>query len=243
MKYKTISLILCAVTAVTSAAELTIFAAASTTDVMKELAAGFKEADSSEIRFNFSSSGALARQIDAGAPADVFISANSRWMDWLADRNRIDKASRFDMASNKLVMIAPKDSGLSFDGQIPGRMAVGDFRSVPSGMYAREALAHMGWLETLQPSLVPATNARTVLMYVERGEVEAGIVYVTDARASAKIEIVGTFPFESHSSIIYPAASCSKNEESRRFIEFLKTDDAKLLLKTFGFSEPPNSND
>ena len=226
-----------------ASADLTVFAAASTSDVLKEIAMKYKKSGGTDIYFNFASSGALARQIDAGAPADIYISANAKWMDWLDKKGRIDKASRFDMASNQLVMIAPEGSHLSFDENIPGRLAVGDFKSTPAGMYAKEALEYMEWLQTLKPQLVTGSSARTVLMYVERGEVAAGIVYVTDALASTNIEIVGTFPFESHSSIVYPAASCSKNEESRRFIDFLKTDDAKRLLKKFGFSEPPNSND
>lgn len=240
MKYRTVSLILGIFAAAASAtAELTVFAAASTTDVMKELAARFKESGSEEIQFNVASSGALARQIDAGAPADIFISANRKWMDWLEEKNMIAKVSRFNMASNRLVMIAPKGSHLSFDGNIPGRLAAGDFKSVPAGMYAREALDHLGWLDALKSKLVMGSNVRTVLMYVERGEVAAGIVYTTDALASTKIEIVGTFPADAHSPIVYPAAACSEKKEALRFLEFLKTDDAKTVLQNFGFSERP----
>jgi len=219
-------------------AELTVFAAASTTEVMKELAEVFKVETGEVIRFNFASSGALARQIDAGAPADLFVSANVKWMDWLEGRSAINSPTRFNLAANTLVMVAPLDSTLSFNGQIEGRLAVGDFKSVPAGMYAKEALSHMGWLDGLRPRLVMASNVRTALMYVERGEVAAGIVYATDAMASDKVSVVGTFPLESHSPMVYQAAACSKKPAVSQFLEFLKTDQVKSILKKHGFTEP-----
>lgn len=216
-------------------AELTVFAAASTTDAMEELASKFEENGGEKIRFNFASSGTLARQIEAGAPADVFVSANAQWMDYLEAKNAIDKTSRFNAMSNSLVLIAPLGSTLAFDGKIPGRLAVGDFNSVPAGMYAREALGQKGWLDALRPKLVMGSNVRTVLMYVERGEVSAGIVYATDAIRSEKVEIVGTFPEESHSPIVYPVAACTGKPETAAFLAFLKSPEAKAILKSNGF--------
>lgn len=219
----------------TTSAQLTVFAASSTTEVMKEIGESFTQATAKKIHFNFASSGMLARQIEAGAPADIFICANILWMDHLEKRDAILPSSRFTLAKNTLVFIAPKGSQLAFDGTIPGRMAVGEFKSVPVGMYTQEALEHMGWLDALKPKLVMSSNARTVLMYVERGETTAGVVYATDARASKKVVVVGTFPEASHSPILYPAAACSEKETARAFIKFLQSPKAKAILTQHGF--------
>ncbi len=219
-------------------AKLTVFAAASLTDAMKELAGVYEENTDGSILFNFASSGTLARQIDAGAPVDLFISANKKWMDWLEEKGAIQNSSRFNLAANSLVLIAPPGSSLTFDGNFSGRVAVGDFKSVPAGMYAKEALTYMGWFEAVQPNLVMGSNVRTVLMYVERGEVSAGIVYASDAKASGKVPIIGTFPPASHSPIIYPAAACSEKESALAFLEFLKTDTAEAILLKHGFIAP-----
>ncbi|MDF7800562.1 molybdate ABC transporter substrate-binding protein [Pontiellaceae bacterium B1224] len=220
-----------------SSADLAVFAAASTTDAMTELAAAFKADDGDSVQFNFASSGALARQIDSGAPADVFVSANTKWMDWLEEKSVLQKGSRFNLAANTLVLIAPPGSPLKFDGQVDGRVAVGDFKSVPAGLYAQEALDYMGWLNDWKPKLVMASNVRTALLYVQRGEVAAGIVYATDAKA-AGLPVVGTFPAESHSPIVYPVAAVSKNKTALKFLEFLRTDMAKVILKKHGFTAP-----
>ncbi len=215
-------------------AALSVFAAASTTDAMKELAAGFEEAGGEKIRFNFASSGALARQIDAGAPADIYISANTKWMNWLEQKGVTQKTTRFNLAANTLVLAAPHGSALRFDGKLTGRVATGDVKSVPAGMYAQEALEYMGWLSDWRPNLVMASNVRTALLYVQRGEVAAGIVYATDAKA-AGLPVVGTFPAESHSPILYPAAACSNKDSAARFLAFLQSDAAKAILKKHGF--------
>ncbi|VGO16026.1 Molybdate-binding periplasmic protein [Pontiella desulfatans] len=223
-------------------ADFTVFAAASTTDVLKELAASHKEQGGEPVRFNFASSGALARQIDAGAPADLFVSANAKWMDWLETQSACRKETRFDLAANSLVMVAPPGSSLAFDGTISGRVAVGDFKSVPAGMYAKEALEHLGWLETWRPNLVPTSSVRTALLYVQRGEVAAGIVYATDAQAAGHLEVVGTFPAEAHSPIVYPVAAISGNKAALQFLDFLKTAKAKAILKKHGFADPEKTN-
>lgn len=229
--------ILCLVlaTVLSANAGTAVFAAASMADAMKELSAAYTEGGGEAVRFNFASSGALARQIEAGAPADVFVSANTEWMDWLDAKGCTESASRFDLAANTLVMISPKGSGLAFNGKLDGRVAVGDFKSVPAGMYAKEALAHLGWLQHLRPRLVMASNVRTALLYVERGEVAAGIVYASDAKASDRVAVVGTFPPESHSPIAYPVAACSKSKAAAGFLAYLKTDAAKAILKKHGF--------
>lgn len=219
-------------------ASLTVFSAASTTDAMKELALNYTKESAEQVLFNFASSGALARQIEAGAPADCFISANVRWMDWLEEKAVIQPDSRFNLAANTLVLVAPAGSSLTFDGSISGKIAVGDFKSVPAGMYAKEALTHLGWLDKMRPNLVMASNVRTALLYVERGEVSAGIVYFTDAKASGKLSVIGTFPAESHRPIIYPAALCSNNKNAEGFMRFLKTPKAQAILTKHGFTTP-----
>ncbi len=226
-------------TATGSYAELTVFAAASTTDVMKELAALYRHGGGDTVRFNFAASGALARQIDAGAPADLFLSANVDWMDYLQARNLLMPDSRMDVAFNSLVLAAPADSGMTFEGfpaNLSGRLAVGDFKSVPAGTYAEAALTSMGWLDKLQGRLIKGTNVRTVLMYVERGEVDAGIVYRTDAMQSGKVRILGTFPADSHPPIVYPAACMNTGHaEARAFLDFLHSTDAEAVWKKYGF--------
>lgn len=239
--------------------DFSVFAAASMTDAMKALAATYEQAGGEKVRFNFASSGALARQIDAGAPADVFISANIKWMDWLENTSGIHKAGRFNLAANSLVLVAGNQhkeyrtgnkeyrtgsrSNSTFLVQSaavpPGRIAVGDFKSVPAGIYAKEALEYMGWFNDWKSNVVQASNVRTALMYVQRGEVDAGIVYATDAQA-AGLPIIGTFPPESHRPILYPVAACSKKDAALKFLEFLKSDKAKAILKEHGFTEPNN---
>lgn len=215
----------------TASADITVFAAASLAEALAEAGAAYGETP----HFNFASSGTLARQIEAGAPADLFIAASAEWMDYLAEKSAIAKETRFDLAANTLVMVAAPGARVAFDGTIEGRIAVGDFKSVPAGMYAEEALRNMGWLDALRPKLVMSDNVRTALMYAERGEVAAAIVYATDAQASGKVVVVGTFPPGSHRPIVYPAAACSTNEAALRFLEFLKSDQAKAILKKHGF--------
>ncbi len=230
-----------------ASAELTVFAAASTTDVMKELAATFEKCGGDKIRFNFASSGALARQIDAGAPADLFLSANVRWMDYLEGKNLLTADTLTDLVQNSLVLVAPKDSAMTYAGfpeNLKGKLAVGDFKSVPAGTYAEASLKELGWLDVVQGKLVKGTNVRTVLMYVERGEVDAGIVYLTDAMQSDKVKVIGTFPANSHPPIVYPAACLKTGSTSAQaFLEFLKTEKAKAVFKQYGFINPSDTSD
>lgn len=227
--------------ALRASAELTVFAAASTTDVMKELAAKYKESGGTEIKFNFASSGALARQIDAGAPADFFISANTKWMDFLAGKNLLMDGTRVDIVKNSLVLIAPKESTMTyagFPGNLKGMLAVGDFKSVPAGIYAEASLKSLGWLDDVRKKLVKGTNVRTVLMYVERAEADAGIVYLTDAMQSDKVKVISTFPAESHPEIVYPAACLKTGESAKAFLAFIQTEEAKAVWKKYGFTNP-----
>ncbi len=206
---------------------------------MRELATSFEKSSNNKIRFNFASSGALARQIEAGAKADLFISANIKWMDWLQEKESINSSTRSDLFANSLVLVAPRGKPIAFNENINGRIAVGNFKSVPVGMYAQEALDYMGWLNPLRPNLVMTSNARMTLLYIERGEVSAGIVYATDAQQSDRVTVAGTFPPESHAPIIYPVA-CLKDasDSANEFLKFMQSEIGKAIWIRHGFLIP-----
>lgn len=223
---------------IAQAATLTVLAAASTTDAMKEAAALFAEQTGHAVRFSFASSGALARQIQSGGPADLFLSANQKWMDALEKEQLIDPATRTDLLKNRLVLIALKGQMPALNKSFSGRLAVGDIRSVPAGMYAAEALKQVGLFDTLRSKMVMASSVRGALMFVERGEVDAGIVYATDAKISSRVEIASVFPEESHSPIRYPAAVCRASRQpelARGFLTFLKSTEANEIFDKYGF--------
>jgi molybdate transport system substrate-binding protein len=220
-------------------AELTVFSASSTTDVMKELAALYEAEGGEPIRFNIAASGALARQIDAGAPADLYVSANTKWMDFLEKNGRLEPDTRMDLVGNSLVLIAPKESKMTWVGfpqNLSEYLAVGDFRSVPAGAYAKAALSFLDWMDAVKERLIQGSNVRTVLLYVERGEVDAGIVYLTDARQSSRVKVLGTFPTDSHAPILYPAACISGcHSAARDFLGFLAGPQAETVWERYGF--------
>lgn len=219
---------------------ISVFAAASTTDVMKDLAGKYKESGGAEITFNFASSGALARQIDAGAPCDLFISANVKWMDFLAEKALIAEETRADMARNTLVLIAPMNSTMTYEGfpgNLKGKLAVGDFKSVPAGTYAQAALTKLGWLSRVEDKLITGDNVRTTLLYVERGETDAAIVYRTDAIQSKKVKTLGSFPADSHPPIVYPAARLKQGRGSADdFLIFILSEENLTVWEKYGFS-------
>ncbi|MBN2703060.1 MAG: molybdate ABC transporter substrate-binding protein [Pontiellaceae bacterium] len=226
-----------------ASAEIMVFSAASTTDVMKELAAGYKASGGEEVRFNFASSGDLARQIEAGAPAQLFLSANTKWMDYLAEKKLLIDDTRTNLVMNTLVLITPKNSTMTYEAfpaNLKGMLAVGDFKSVPAGTYAEASLKSLGWLDKVQGKLVKGSNVRTVLMYVERGEVDAGIVYRTDAIQSDKVKITGIFPDGSHPEIVYPAACLKGGDAAKGFLTFIQSDAAKVIWEKYGFVPPPS---
>ena len=227
--------------ALPSHASLLLFAAASTTDVMQALGTAYAETNGERVRFSFASSGILARQIEAGAAADIFVSANTAWMDWLEGKAMVRAGSRFNLVANTLVMVAPLGTTVAFDGNWSGRLAVGDVKSTPAGIYAEEALRRMGWLERIRPQLVMSGNARSTLRIVERGEVTAGIVYATDAQASEKVTVIGQFPPTCHHPILYPVAACSDKSAARPFLEFLRSPEARAILIEHGFIVPPTT--
>lgn len=194
--------------------EVVLFAAASLAPALDEIAADFESRRDVTVRRNYASSSTLAKQIAAGAPADVFVSANPRWVDWLEERGRVREDGRRDLVGNSLVIVAPAGRTFVFDvgegrslgAAFRGRLSLGDPDHVPAGEYARAALVHAGWWDELAPRVVPASDARAALALVERGACGAGIVYASDAANSRAVELVARIPESWHPPIVYPAA-------------------------------------
>ncbi len=244
-------LLLLLVAAAGHAAEriVTVFAAASLTDVLEEVGNAYTAGTQVPVRFSFAASSALARQIESGAPADAFVSADQDWMNYLTERNLIQPATRADIVSNSLVLVAPVDSKLTLKisqgfplakalGE-KGRIATGDPASVPAGKYAKAALTALGVWSTVESRLIPAENVRSALNFVALGEAPLGIVYATDARGNAKIRVVDTFPAGSHEAIRYPAAATTRGStEATAFVKFLQGAEARTIFDKFGFGKP-----
>lgn len=243
------SLAACLLALVTMAAPVradqpvTIFAAASTTPAMAEIARLYEDAGNGPVRAVFASSGVLARQIDNGAPADLFLSANLRWMDWLAARNRL-AGPPVALLGNELVLVQPSDAQetLKLNEALAPRLggaklALADPDHAPAGIYARQALEALGLWEGLQPAIVRMTDVRATLLLVERGEAAAGIVYTSDVAANPRIRQADFFPAESHDPIVYPAAILAEGDRDRgrRFLDFLRTPDAAEAFRRHGF--------
>ncbi len=222
---------------------LTVFAAASTTSALQEVTALYEAQGNDAVRTVFASSGVLARQIDNGAPADLFLSANVKWMEWLAGRGLL-AGDPVPLLGNALVLIQPADAAgtLGLDDALAGalegeRLAVGDPDHVPAGIYARAALERMGLWDALEPRLVRMQNVRAALLLVERGEAAAGIVYASDAADSPRVRQADSFPAESHAPIVYPAAVLAEGDRdrARQFLDFLRSADAAQIFRRHGF--------
>ena len=228
--------------------KVTVFAAASLTNAMQDIAKEYKKEKNVEVVSSFASSSTLARQIEAGAPADLFISADQKWMDYAAGKKSIDSASRTTLLGNSLVVVAPKASA---QGEINindktdwtsllkgGRLAVGDPEHVPAGIYAKEALQKLGAWETLSPKLAPAEDVRGALALVERSEAPLGIVYGSVAVDSKWVKVVGTFPEDSHMKVEYPLAIVDghKNATVSAFYDYLKGPEASAIFTRYGFT-------
>jgi len=225
---------------------LTVFAAASMKNALDDIDTAFTIKTGVKITVSYAASSALAKQIEQGAPADVFISADTDWMDYAVGKKNIDEATRINLLGNSLVLIAPKESridhvgiGAGFDlaglaGD--GRIATGDVKSVPAGKYAKAALEKFGAWRTAAPKFAMADSVRAALTLVARGEAPLGIVYSTDARVEPGVKIVGTFPPDSHPAIIYPVAATTTAEpETSEYLAFLRSTAAKTILEKYGF--------
>lgn len=226
---------------------ITIFAAASTTNAITEINALFEARGLGRTTVAFAASSTLAKQIDRGAPADIFLSANHQWMDYLTERGTIEAHNRFDLLGNHLVLIAPADAdlkGISIVQGFPlatllgeGRMAMGDPAHVPAGMYGKQALVSLGVWDTVVQKLAPAKDVRTALVLVARREAPMGLVYATDAAISTRVRILAMFPQTSHPAITYPVAIVKgrNNDASRQYLKFLTTPEARMIFEKFGF--------
>lgn len=227
---------------------VTIFAAASLKNALDEAAAAFTAKTGVEARLSYAASLPLAKQIEAGAPADLFISADAASMNYLSERKLIAPASRADFLGNRLVVVAPKDSPLqnlaltklAFDAALgeTGRIAMGEPASVPAGKYAKAAFEKLGFWATLQSRAAFADNVRSAMVFVARGEAPLGVVYATDAGAEPKVKIVATFPKELHPPIVYPIALTvgATGEAPRRFLEFLESKEGTAAFVKQGFA-------
>jgi len=230
-----------------------IFAAASTTTAMDELMDQFEAVNPGvDLRASYAASSILARQITSGAPAHIFFSASPQWMAYAAERGAIDEASRFDLVSNKLVLVAAPGRQMdvtigpgfplaeALDG---GRLAMGDPDHVPAGIYGREALESLGVWTATEPSVARTMDVRGALALVERGEAVAGIVYATDATLVDGLVVVGTFPADSHGTIVYPIAAVAGTgtAASNAFLAFLKSDQAADVFARHGFGPAPDA--
>ncbi len=226
---------------------LLVFAAASLTNVLGELAPEWEKSSGVSVKLSFAASSVLARQIEAGVKADVFVSADQEWMDYLQSRHLLVPSTRRNLAGNRLVLIAPSDGRIELriaprfrlvDALGTGRLATGDPDTVPVGRYARSALTTLGVWDELSDRLVPADNVRSAMVFVARGEVPLGIVYATDAAADPKVRIVDTFPANSHAPITYPAAAIHGSKpQAAEFIIFLASEPARAVWRKFGFEE------
>ncbi len=224
---------------------LTVFAAASLQESLSAVGAAWTATTETPVRFVFGASSAIARQIHEGAPADVMVSADEDWMDWLAARGGIVPATRRRLLSNRLVLIAPAESmsTLKIAPGMPlakalgaGRLALADPIAVPAGRYARAALTSLGVWTSVENRQLPAENVRGALAYVARGEAPLGIVYGTDARAEPKVRVVGVFPASSHPPIVYPGAVTARSRNpTAAFLDFLQGPAASAIFRRYGF--------
>jgi molybdate transport system substrate-binding protein len=226
-------------------APVTVFAAASLKNVMDEVGAAFTASGGAPVRFSYAASSAIARQIEQGAPADVFVSADSAWMDYLQTRGLIVAGSRKDLLTNHLALIAPAEStvhlrlakGVAIAAALgTGRLAIAG-PEVPAGKYGREALTALRVFDGVKDRLAPAENVRAALAFVAQGATPLGIVYDTDARIEPKVKIVGLFPDDSHTPIVYPAAlvAVSHNLDGAAFLRFLSGPKAGAVFRKYGF--------
>jgi molybdate transport system substrate-binding protein len=225
-----------------------IFAAASLKNALDEIAAAYaKEPGKAAPRISYAASNALARQIEAGAPADLFLSADLDWMDYAQGRNLIRPDSRVGLLGNRIVLVAPKDSttvvnlapGLDLAAALAGgRLAMANVDAVPAGKYGKAALEKLGAWEGVKDRVAQAENVRAALLLVSRGEAPLGIVYRTDAASDPNVTIVGTFPEDAHPPIVYPAAitRASTNPDAAAFLAFLRGPEARAAFERQGFT-------
>ncbi len=251
---KCVAVLFCAATiihgtallSIAQSGDIKIFAAASLTNAVGELAQMYGKKTGLKLTPSFASSSTLAKQIENGAPAEIFISADLQWMDYLANRKVLEEGTRFNLLGNQLVLISPKSSdvkvtitsGLDLSKYLgSGLLATGDPDHVPAGKYAKAALEKLNMWDFVAKKLARASDVRSALVWVEKGESPLGIVYSTDAAVSKQVRVVAYFPEGSYPAIVYPA-SLIKNAspKAREFLDYLKSDEAKKIFEKYGFT-------
>ncbi len=228
---------------------LVVFAAASLKESMDAAANAYRQRTGQDVQVSYAASSALARQIEQQAPADVFVSADSDWMDWLQERDLIDRASRTDLLGNELVLVAPADSAaqplaLAAGTDLrpllgrDGRIALALTGSVPAGKYAKAAFESLGVWDALQPRVAEAENVRAALLLVARGEAPLGVVYASDAKAEPRVKVLATFPHDAHPAIVYPVARvlASEHPGALDFVQWLQSPEASEIFRARGFT-------
>ena len=226
---------------------VTVFAAASLKNALDNAGKAFTSQTGVELRASYAASSALARQIESGAPADLFASADLDWMDYLAKTSLIRPDTRVNLLGNRLVLIAPsdaKESAVAFTPEAfaaalgpDGRLATGEVNSVPIGKYAKVAFEKLGLWGSIQPRLAQSDNVRAALMLVSRGEAPLGVVYESDAKSDPTVKVVGVFPADSHPPVVYPFAvtADTRGAGAKRFLEYLRSPAAKPFFEAEGF--------
>jgi molybdate transport system substrate-binding protein len=231
-------------TAASEPVDLTISVAASVQDAMKDVQVAYQEAAPHvTITYNFGSSGSLAQQIAQGAPVDVFLSASQKWMDDLEAKGEMTSGSRQDLLQNAMVLIVPLDKAditdfKDFESDAVGKIAIGEPESVPAGQYAKEVLTALNLFDAIQPKLVFGKDVRQVLAYVETGNVDAGLVYATDAQVSDQVQVIATAPAATHTPIVYPVAVVEDSDHqaaAQAFVDFLSSEPAVAIFQGYGF--------
>lgn len=230
-----------------AAEKLIVFAAASLKGSLDDVAKAYGKKSGNSIAISYAASGPLAKQIEAAAPADVFISADTKWMDYLVKAGAVKKEDAFNLLGNRLVLVAGRDSAISlkigrgFDlakALGDSRLAMGEIKSVPAGNYGKQSLEYYGVWKEVEDKVALAENVRAALKLVTAGEAPLGIVYETDAMAEKGVKVVDTFGEESHKPIVYPAApvAASKSAATRGFVDFLRGPEAIEIFKKAGFT-------
>lgn len=234
----------CLATVASHAAEITVYAAASLTDVMQTLTERYMQSHPVVIKTAFASSSKLAKQITAGAPADIYVSADTQWMDYLQARQLIHKGSRQSLLSNSLVLIAPASSSHNMAlhrskplaARFEGKLCMGDPHHVPAGRYAQQALQRLGWWDTLAKRVVATEDVRAALVFVQRGECSLGVVYATDVRNHRQVVVAGRFTPNLHDPIIYPMTLLPHaSAQAHEFYRYLQSAAAKTVYRQAGF--------
>src|SRR5215471_9744445 len=226
---------------------ITVFAAASLKNALDDVDTAFTKQTGVKVVTSYDASSTLMKQIEGGAPADAFLSADLKWMDYGVEKKVINDSTRVNLLGNVLVLIAAKDSKI---GQVDikpgfdlaklagdGRIATGDVKAVPVGLYAKAALEKLGVWSSIEPKMAMAVNVRAALAYVARGEAPLGIVYATDAKIEPGVKVVGVFPDNAHDPIIYPvAATVNAKPGTIQYLAFLRSTAAKSTFENYGFS-------